>query len=252
MKNVEHAALAEQLLANIGNDEFDSPEPKDELLYLCAHHDHGWQSLDEAPPVNEEDGLPYNLVRTPMDYILSTSRGSPDFNEQHSAFCGLLSSMHTYGLYNGRYGLSDAINLSWIPDDKKAAVDQMLDYELARQQKLKTLLQGTGLDDDKLILRAYKYLQFVDACALYFNNNPAGQRGETRFTHVPLQSDSDVEVCVSESPAGSYHFSPYPFTDDDFTLHFEGRYLAPGSLSDDPDIMKKTEIERQYVHIHRN
>ena len=75
-----------------------------------------WQSLDENPPINAEPGLPYNLVKTPFEYILKTSKASLDFNEKYSLFCGLISSMHTYGLYNGLYGLSDATNMDWFPE----------------------------------------------------------------------------------------------------------------------------------------
>ena len=55
---------------------------------------------------DDATGLPYNLVETPAEHITVTSRRSPEFNERHHAYCGLLSSMHSWGLYNGRYGLS--------------------------------------------------------------------------------------------------------------------------------------------------
>ena len=48
-----------------------------------------------------------------------TSRLSPDFNERHHPYCGLLSSMHSWGLYNGRYGLSKLVLLDNIPPDDR-------------------------------------------------------------------------------------------------------------------------------------
>ena len=186
IKNIEHAALAAQLATNFGNDEFATPEPFDELLFLAAHHDHGWQSLDEDPPVNDKDGLPFNLVDTPIEHIILTSKASPDFNEKHSPFCGLISSMHTYGLYNGRYGLSDAINMDWVPESSRADVDLMLAGETERQSRLKKELENSSLNDEELIFTAYKFLQFVDACALYFNivsiNTTAVNEQYSRFT----------------------------------------------------------------------
>ena len=87
IKNIEHAALSAQIARNFGNDEFVVPEPNEDIIYLAAHHDHGWQSLDENPPINSEDGLPFNLVKTPFEHLIFTSKASPDFNEKHSAFC---------------------------------------------------------------------------------------------------------------------------------------------------------------------
>ena len=250
IKNIEHAALSAQLAENFGNDEFAAPEPNDELLYLAAHHDHGWKALDDDPPVNVEDGLPYNLVNTPLDYILETSKGSPDFNEKHSPFCGLISSMHTYGLYNGRYGLSDAINLDWIPEDKRVDVDLMLAVEIERQSRLKVELADSILNDEQLIFNAYKFLQFVDACALYFNMDPAGHRGDTRFLNVPKSLSEDTDIEVTELPGGRYCFRPYPFRQEKLRLYFEGRYLHPGELKQsNSGSMAGTRTERQYLDI---
>ena len=243
IKNIEHAALVAQLAENFGNENFASPEPNDEILYLAAHHDHGWESLDENPPINAETGLPYNLVKTPFDFILKTSKGSPDFNEKHSPFCGLISSMHTYGLFNGRYGLSDAINMDWVPEASRGDVDLMLADELARQSRLRSELKNSPLDDENLIFRAYKFLQFIDACALYFNMNPEGQRGEKRFLNVPRSASEDCDIEVSETQSGDYHFKPYPFKTRKFTLYFEGRYLTPGAALD------SVPSQRQYINI---
>lgn len=253
IKNIEHAALSAQLAENFGNDEFAIPEPNDALLYLAAHHDHGWQALDDDPPVNVEDGLPYNLVNTPLDYILETSKGSPDFNEKHSPFCGLISSMHTYGLYNGRYGLSDAINLDWIPEDKRADVDLMLVNETERQSRLKTQLAASVLNDEQVIFNAYKFLQFVDASSLYFNMSPAGQRGEARFLNVPRSLDEVTDIEVTELAGGCYCFKPYPFRQENMRLYFDGRYLHPGELKQsNSGSMGGIRTERQYLNIVAN
>ena len=67
----------------------------------------------------EKTGLPYNLIETPAKYITVTSRLSPDFNERQGPFCGLISSMHSWGLYNGRYGLSDHVLIKQFPEAER-------------------------------------------------------------------------------------------------------------------------------------
>jgi hypothetical protein len=49
------------------------------------------------------------MARTPTPEVVKTNFGSPDFNEAHHPYCVLLSSMHSVGLYNGRYGFSQFV-----------------------------------------------------------------------------------------------------------------------------------------------
>ena len=106
----QHTALSGAFAASFGNARFAPVAPRELLLYVIAHHDKGWVDLDAAPGTDPATGLPYNLVETPMADIVPTSIASPDFNERHHPYCGLISSMHSWGLYNGRYGLSDSVD----------------------------------------------------------------------------------------------------------------------------------------------
>ncbi|MDP6843831.1 MAG: DUF3891 family protein [Rhodospirillales bacterium] len=112
IKLAEHLELVGQFAENFGNDRFQAPEPREEFLYVCRWHDKGWQDLDDNPPLNPDSGLPYNLVETPLPVILLTSARSPEHNEARHPYCGLIDSMHIWGLYNGRYGMSDNVPLN--------------------------------------------------------------------------------------------------------------------------------------------
>ena len=101
----ERAALSHQFARAFGNDRFQGPEPNDLMFHVALHHDAGWAEFDRYPVTDQATGLPYNLVETPAECITVTSRGSPDFNQRQHPFCGLMWSMHSSGLYNGRYGL---------------------------------------------------------------------------------------------------------------------------------------------------
>ena len=132
----EHLQLASQLAENFGNDTFARPEPSDYFLYACRWHDKGWKDLDDNPPLDPETGLPYNLVETPIPIITLTGCRSPEYNEAHHAYCGLLDSMHIWGLYNGRYGLSDKVLIDIVPEQHRLAADTMLSTERQRQERL--------------------------------------------------------------------------------------------------------------------
>jgi hypothetical protein len=228
----EHTALSGQFARAFGNDRFETIEPKDLMVYVIAHHDEGWAEFDRDPVTDENTGLPYNLVETPAKYITVTSRRSPDFNQRHHPYCGLLSSMHSWGLYNGRYGISNLVLIDRFPPQDRPLVDKMLAAELERQNRLKAEMahdpQASAWLDEAHVFQNYKQLQFCDTLALYFNRTHEAARVEQTFARVPLNAREDVTVTIRPREPGLYELSPYPFTAHQSEFAFAGRYIEPG------------------------
>jgi Protein of unknown function (DUF3891) len=228
----EHTALSHQFARAFGNDRFEGAKPNDLMFHVVLNHDAGWAEFDRDPVTDPATDLPYNLVDTPAQYITVTSRLSPDFNQRQHPFCGLMSSMHTWGLYNGRYGLSSMVLIDKIPLQDRPIAQRMLDGELDRQRRLKgELAQDPKTADwleEKRLFQNYKQLQFFDTLALYFNRTHPSQRGETRFEHVPLSAEQDVTVTVRPRGSDVYELSPYPFAAQAAEYAFAGRAIAPG------------------------
>ena len=256
VKLAEHLELAGQFGENFGNSEFAAPEPRDEFLYVVRWHDKGWQDLDDNPPLDPKTGLPYNLVATPLPVILLTSARSPEHNEAHHPYCGLLDSMHIWGLYNGRYGLSDKVLIDLIPDEHRLAAETMLNTEYQRQQRLAAVLAGDAesapwVEQERLFAN-YKLLQFFDTLALYFNCTHAGGRAPESFQNVPRDVGDDVEISLRPAGDDTYALSPYPFREDGLEVYFEGRYLTRFAADDAPDmaqVMRETPVERQTMRL---
>ena len=228
----EHTALSHQFARSFGNERFEASQPNDLMFSVVLHHDAGWAEFDRAPVTDKATGLPYNLVDTPAEYITVTSRLSPEFNQRQHPFCGLMSSMHSWGLYNGRYGLSSLVLIDKIPQHDRPLAQRMLDGELERQKHLKTELaqdpKTSGWIEEKRLFQNYKQLQFFDTLALYFNRTHPSERGEVMFEHVPLNSERDVNIVVRPRDAGVYELSPYPFAADGAEYAFAGRTIEPG------------------------
>lgn len=229
IRMTEHTDFAGQLARAFGNDMFEPLHPRDEVLYVVEHHDQGWAELDASPQRDPESGLPWHLVESPQDHFLKSGVGSPDFNEAHHAFCGLLSSMHIWGLYNQRYGYSDQVLLDKVPGEYRSQFEKMLDGQLERQAKLKARIAedaqtAAWIEHDRLF-QNYKQLQFFDTVALYFNCVHSAAREPANFYHVPMTSTNDVTVHLEPVDAETYSFDPYPFAEDGLHLSFEGRYL---------------------------
>lgn len=252
IKMDEHTALAGQFAEAFGNERFEPLEPRELLLYMIAHHDKGWVDFDAAPKTDPKTGLPYNLVDTPAEDITRTSAGSPDFNEKRHPYCGLLSSMHSWGLYNGRYGMSDKVLIDSIPAQERHLADRMLEGELKRQQRLKAQLaddpQSAAWIENGHLFQNYKQLQLFDTLALYFNRTHEGARGETRFERVPMNAREDVSITLRPVSPGVYALSPYPFRASPAQFRFCGRYIRPserGAHTDWSSVFARAPLEWQ-------
>ena len=230
IEQADHARMSGQLSEAFGNDSFAAPVPHELLTYIVAHHDEGWVSVDALREQSPETGLPHHLTQTPLPYLVKTSKASPEFNEAHHAFCGLLSSMHTYGLFNGRYGMSDFIFIDKIAPENKDAVTNMLNAELERQARLKEQLSSnadsTAWVEEDALMNNYKLLQFFDTLALYFHMTHTEGRGESKFLHVPDGKGTDHTLTINPTDDGAYALSPFPFAGDSLEVSVEGRYLT--------------------------
>jgi Protein of unknown function (DUF3891) len=206
------------------------------MFYVVSHHDAGWAEFDRDPVTDETTGLPYNLIETPAKYITVTSRRSPDFNERHHPYCGLISSMHSWGLYNGRYGLSKLVLIDRIPPVDRPLAERMLSGEIDRQDRLKVEIakdaQTAEWIEAEHLFQNYKQLQFFDTLALYFNRTHPGERAEQEFEHVPVNAREDVNVTIRPRQPGIYEVSPYPFAANTTEFAFAGRPIEPRQHQD--------------------
>jgi len=253
IEQADHARMSGQLAESFGNTNFNSPVPHALLTYIVAHHDEGWISVDALREQSPTTGLPHHLTQTPLPYLVKTSKASPDFNEAHHAFCGLLSSIHTYGLFNGRYGLSDFIFIDKIAADNKQAVTDMLDAELERQARLKSQLasqaESAAWMEEASLMNNYKLLQFFDTLSLYFHMTHVESRGESKFLNVPDGKGNDHTLIIK--PVGdAYALAPFPFKGNEITVSVEGRYLtAQPQGTDFKPIFESTTKEKQIYKI---
>jgi len=255
IEQADHARMSGQLAKAFGNDSFAAPVPHELFNYIVAHHDEGWDSVDALCEQSPATGLPHHLTQTPLPYLVKTSKASPDFNEAHHAYCGLLSSMHTYGLFNGRYGMSDFIFIDKIAPENKDAVTDMLNAELQRQDRLKKQLASNAesaawMEEDAL-MNNYKLLQFFDTLSLYFHMTHTEGRAESKFQHVPNGKGADHTLTIKSIGDDIYALAPFPFKEE-VTVSVEGRYLTSQPQGTDfKPIFEATAKEKQTYRLVR-
>lgn len=254
IEQIDHAQSAGQLARAFGNAAFQLPAPRDLLIYIVTHHDQGWEPIDALREAAPTTGLPHHLTQTPLPYLIRTSQGSPAFNAQHHAFCGLLSSMHTYGLFNGRYGLSNFIFIDKITPEHKADAQAMLENELARQAQLKAQLAADPISaawiEESALFTHYKLLQFFDTLSLYFHTTHAEARVETQFLNVPDGHGHDHTLTITPQAEGAYALRPFPFAGERVTVEVAGRYITPQPAGTDwVALFAQTPKQMQTYHL---
>ena len=226
----EHTALCHHFAHAFGNETFEPLSPSELMIYIIAHHDAGWFDFDRDPKIDEKTGLPYNLTETPFEFITVTSKLSPDFNQRLHPYTGLISSMHSWGLYNGRYGISNLVLLDKVPAKDRQLTDKMLNGELDRQARLKEMLAGDpayrAWSDPVKVFQNYKLLQFIDTLALYFNRIHPSERVEQKFESVPVSLRRDTTVTIKPAGDKTYALSPFPFTISGAEYGFCGRCIT--------------------------
>ncbi|HMA71020.1 MAG TPA: DUF3891 family protein [Xanthobacteraceae bacterium] len=233
----DHTDMCGQMARAFGNERFEPSAPFDEVVYIVENHDRGWDGYDSNPGIDPITRVPYIMARTPIPDAVKTNRGSPDFNEVHHPYCGLLSSMHSWGLYNGRFGFSKFVPRTQtttsisVPDAHRPLIDAMLAYEEARQVRLKTALAADPATRDWVeeqhLFQNYKQLQFFDTMSLYFHLRHAGERGTETYVHVPLNSRADTIITLQKVDERVYSLDPFPFAGDRLTIVCRGRYVMP-------------------------
>lgn len=231
-KMKEHGDFAGRLARAFGNAEFGSIEPRNLALYAIDHHDYGWIEFDDRPERDSATGLPYNIVGTPRRITLQTLNLSPDFNERYHPYCGLLVTMHMYGVYTGRYGLSDRVLIDRMQSEARAEFEAALQGLSERQMRLKARVAADPatvalVADDGPLMQNYKQLQFFDQLALYFNYTPPTDRKPAKYRGVPRSAEEDVTVKVAPINETIYAFDPFPFSEEGIEVYCEGRYILP-------------------------
>jgi hypothetical protein len=206
-------------------------------MFAVDNHDRGWDPYDARPKLDPETGLPFSLVGTPPVDSAKTITASPDFNERHHPYCGLLVSMHMWGLHNRRLGFSQFVvrqrtSTSIETQERfKPEVQARLACEKARQDRIKSEFaadsKAQAWFSEARLLQNYKQLQFFDTLALYFHLRQASERGEEVYIHVPKSAETDATVSVRRVDDENYLLDPYPFSNDVLKVVCRGRYMQP-------------------------
>lgn len=245
----QHTATAGQLAAALGGGLVERPEPFEEFVETVASHDAGWAAFDGRAPIDLSTGLPFHLLDTPPAEAALTPSVSADVNEKRSPWSGLLSSLHSSGLYNGRFGTSEPVVLDLLPVEHRPTFEAILKQEAARRDRLRSQIEV----DEAMLWHAYLCLQFCDAVALWLQSTAPARRAGARFENVPTAVGADlVSVVVEVSGDSEVAVSPWPFGAHAVGVEVSGRWIRPAENQAALDrFMAEAPVDRESVQLVR-
>lgn len=227
---VDHAVISGQL-AEAWADEITA---RDSVIVAARLHDIGWRHWEAEPRIDTDTDQPTNFLSVQIDEHLRLYRLGIEEVAALDPYAGLLVSMHSAGIYTGRYGTQPALKLTRAPD-AQSLVDVFVAEQEARYEAVR---DGLGVSPDEL-WRNYLLLQVFDRLSLRAClGDPAGPGP----MEVVLPDKQTLHVAAD---GDDQTVSPWPFVVDQLTLDVPTRVIHLTGYHDDDAL--RTELENAVV-----
>ncbi|QOV89845.1 DUF3891 family protein [Humisphaera borealis] len=232
----DHAVLAGELAARIGNARFDGPDPREPTLLGTAMHDAGWPLHDDAPTLNA-GGLPLHVMEISAPLATRVWNESAQRAAAADSYAGLLVSLHVFALS------SLAVMKHQNSLDRDAArhemflINQFQQTEIERQEIIRPQfglrndlprhigLADPGEDHEEDRLRAnLGWLRAMDGISL---DLCTGKRVFDRLPEVyPRVGPVGMELTMVHLEPGVLRIDPWPFSTSTIDLVVPARRVT--------------------------
>ena len=216
---VDHAVISGQLAEAWAGE----IAARDSLIVAARLHDIGWRHWEAEPRLNTDTDQPTNFLNVQIDEHLRLYRLGIEEVAAVDPYAGLLVSMHSAGIYTGRYGTQPALKLTRAPD-----VQSLVDDFVAEQEaRYEAVRDGLDVSQDEL-WRNYLLLQVFDRLSLRVClGDPAGPGP----MEVVLPEDRTLTITLDDD--GIERLDPWPFAADEVTVEIPWRVVPLDGYADD-------------------
>ncbi len=232
-EQVEHARLTADLVACWGG--VCAPvEPLEPVRQAAALHDAGWADVDARPGVNPETGRPYSFLDIPQDvHVAAHTRTVREARQAHP-YAGLLTSLHSAGLYRNRYGYLPHIASRPVAPQWRTAVERFLAEQDAVQVELTAALQP----DPDVLWTHYRWFQLWDMLSLFSCMLSPDSTTERLLCAVPQAPGAeDIAFHLRGTGSGGFLVDPWPFETEQVALRWTARILPDRPYRSDAELL---------------
>ena len=234
ISQTSHAWLAGQIARLWGNQQFDIPEPQEELLLAAELHDIGWTDWEQRPEINAETDLPYNFLEMPLLTHIEIWKKGARKALTISRFVAWLVSCHNSYLLKFRH-------LDQEPEEVRDAVETFLDEQKVLQNQLIQSMLGdkeyrSCLTQDS----TFKYQQLLRAWDYFSLVLCMGDTEETEIPEVRSRDDQSPVIIKKDHSEFRYKVKPWPFAEETIKVGCEAVGLKKGMKFDNDSRQMKT------------
>lgn len=224
----DHGALSGQIMNYWGNEAFEPPDPRDEVLFAVTEHDNGWREWDSSPKINGQTLYPMNFME--MDFPDQKTIWTSSFRRfsEYHPYASALIALH-FRVFNQKV------------IDKKEGGDQTKKLNFEMNKFITSSLNLEFSDSGRLRLprKAEINLRLVQVgdiislalchgwLAIDIDEAPLNYKGTT------------LNLKLKSSDGKNYIINPYPFSEDQLRFQIVGRKLSQKQFTTDDELRRK-------------
>lgn len=227
----EHARMTGELVEAWGGNGFEPVGPIDAVRLAAEMHDAGWAEFDAEPLVNPATQRPYSFLDIPQNVHVAAHTRTVERASQADPYAGLLTSLHSAGLYRRRYGYLPHIPFRPVAPEHEAAVDRFL----AEQDQLQDDLQYLLRPEAEELWTHYRWFQLWDALSLYVCMLHAENVGDgLLLARVPFRPGGpETDLHLKALGDARFGVAPWPFKPAQLALRWQARLLPDQPYTSD-------------------
>jgi hypothetical protein len=170
VRQVEHGRVAGELASHWGNATFESPTPRESVIFATTRHDEGWRAWDARGLLNEVERRPKHFLEIDPDEHVRLYREGVERVRLGDVYAGLLVGMHWTGLYRGRWSHPDVRGRLARDARDERVLDDVVDQEEHRW--VETRRAAWTAEEPRAVFEStvwhnYELLQLWDLLSLY-------------------------------------------------------------------------------------
>jgi Protein of unknown function (DUF3891) len=244
----DHAHLSGAFAERWGNERFQRPEPREQVLRGIARHDDGWMARDASPQITRQGkpsafsiefvGKYSGFEEIDLVDFLAVRDTAVRGIAAEDPYAALLISMHTYNLLNER---SDK---STIAPAQLPLMAQFLKSQEEFQAALRKQIAADARftreqSSDSMLFDHFRLLQALDYLSLL---TCVDFRQPAHLLHaLPTLDGSHTPIQVRSAAPRHFILSPYPFSETPSTFYFPARQVQGKIFSSSEELRKAIE-----------
>lgn len=223
----DHAALSGQIMNYWGNEAFEPPEPRHEVLFAITEHDNGWREWDSSPKINAQTRYPMNFIEMDFpDQKAIWTRSFRRFSADHpyaSALIALHFRVFNQKIIDRNEAGGEAKRLK-LEMNKFIASSLNLEFSdsglppLPTKAKINLRLVQVGDIISLALCHGWSSIDIDDA--------PLNYKGTA------------LNLKLTSSDGKNYIINPYPFSQDKLKFQIVGRKLSQKRFNSDDELRR--------------